>query len=101
MLKNIRRKLERKWRSSKLPADRERYVFQKGVVNNEIALAKQDHYSSKIQENSGNTEFFSRTVEKLLNSNPVQRYTSGTDNLTESFVDFFNNKTVRDVKYMK
>ena len=69
--KNIRRKLERKWRSSKLPVNRECYVFQNGVVNNMIALAKQNYYSSKIQENSGNTGILFRTVEKLLNSNPA------------------------------
>ena len=59
------------------------------------ASAKQDHYSSKIQENSGNTGILFKTVEKLLNSNPAQRYPSGTDNLSESFVDFFTNKIVR------
>ena len=93
--KNIKRKPERKWRSSKLPADSERCVFQNGVVNNMIASAKQDYYSCKIQENSGNTGILLKTVEKLLNSNPAQRYPSGTDNLSESFVDFFTNKIVR------
>ena len=56
--KSIRRKLERKWRSTKLLAHKERYVFQNGVVNNMIASAKQDYYSSMIQENSGNTGIF-------------------------------------------
>ena len=60
-----------------------------------IASAKQNYYSSKIQENSRNTGILFRTVEKLLNSNPAQRYPSGTDNLSESFVDFFTNKIVR------
>ena len=92
---NIRGKLERKWRCSKLPADRERYVFQNGVVNNMIASAMQDYYSSKIQENSGNNGFLFKTIEKLLSSNPAQRYPFGTDNLSESFVDFFTNKIVR------
>ena len=93
--KNIKRKLERKWRSSKLPADRERYVFQNSVVNNMIVSAKQDYYSTKIHENSGNTGILFKTVEKLLNSNLAQRFRSGTDNLSESFVDFFANKIVR------
>ena len=60
-----------------------------------ITSAKQAQYSSKIQENSGNTGILFKTVEKLLNSNPAQRYPSGTDNLSESFVDFFTNKIVR------
>ena len=60
-----------------------------------ITSAKQAYYSSKIQENSGNTGTLFKTVEKLLNSNPAQRYPSGSDNLSESFVDFFTNKIVR------
>ena len=52
-------------------------------------------YSSKIQENSGNTGILFKTVEKLLNSNPAQRYPSSTNNLSESFADFFPNKIVR------
>ena len=75
--------------------NRERYVFQNGVVNNMIVSAKQDYYSTKIQENSGNTKILFKTVEKLVNSNPAQRFRSDTDNLSESFVDFFINKTVR------
>ena len=38
---------------------------------------------------------FLKTLEKLLNSNPAQLYPSGTDNLPESFADFFTNKIVR------
>ena len=34
--KHIRRKLERKWRSTLLPSDRELYVHQCSVVNNLI-----------------------------------------------------------------
>ena len=34
---NIRRKLERSWRRTRLPADIERYVFQNSVVNDMIA----------------------------------------------------------------
>lgn len=91
----IRRKFKRKWRSTKLPADRERYVFQNSVVNNMITSAKQDYYSSKIQDNSGNTGIHFKTVQELLNSNPAQCYPSGTDNLCESFVEFFADKIVR------
>ena len=73
-------------------ADRERHVFQNGVVNNMAASAMQDYYSSKIQENSGSTGILFKTIEKLLSSNPVQRYPFDTDNLSESFVDFFTKK---------
>ena len=38
--KNIRRKLERNWRRTRLPADRERYVVLNSVVNDMIASRK-------------------------------------------------------------
>ena len=93
--KNIRRKLERKWRSSKLPADSERYVFQNCVVNNMNVSAKQDYYSTKIQENSGNTRILFKTVEKLGKLQPRPTFLIWHCNLSESFVDFFINKIVR------
>jgi len=95
--KNIRRKLERNWRRTRLPADRERYAFQNSVVNDVIASAKHTFYSSVIQENSGNSGLLFKTIEKLLHSNPVQRYPSGTNNcsLSESFVEYFSDKIVK------
>ena len=92
--KNIRRKLERKWRRTRLPADRERYVSQNNVVNDIIASAKHTFYSSVLQENSG---LLFKTIEKLLQSNPVQRYPSGPNNcsLSESFIEYFGDKIVK------
>ena len=95
--KNIRRKLERNWRRTRLFADRERYVFQNSVVNDMIAFAKLTFYSSVIQENSGNSGILFKTIEKLLHSNPVQRYPSGPNSrsLSESFVEYFSDKITK------
>ena len=95
--KNIRRKLERNWRRTRLPADRERYVYQNSVVNDMIASAKHTFYSSVIQENSGNSGLLFKTIEKLLHFNPVQRYPSGPNNcsLSESFAEYFSDKIVK------
>lgn len=94
--RNIRRKLERKGRRTRLSADIERYVFQNSVVNDMIAPANHTIYSSVIQENSGNSGLLFKTIEKLLHSNPVQRYPSGPNNcsLPESFVEYFSDKIV-------
>ena len=93
----IRRKLERNWRRTRLPADRERYVSQNSVVNDKIASAKHAFYSSVIQENSGNSGLLFKTIKKLLHFNPVQRYPSGPNNcsLSESFVEYFSDKIVK------
>ena len=92
--KNIRRKLERNWRHTRLPADRERYVFQNSEM---ITSTKHTTYSSVIQAHSGNSGFLFKTIEKLLHSNPVQRYPSWLNNcsLSQSFVEYFSDKTVK------
>ena len=50
-----------------------------------------------IQENSGNSGLLFKTIEKLLHSNPVQRYPSGPNDcsLSESFVEYFSDKIVK------
>ena len=99
--KNIRRKIERNWRRTRLPADRERYMFQNSIVNDMIESARHTFYSSVIQKNSGNTGRLFKTIKKLLHSNPVQRYPSGPNNcsLSESFVEYFSDKIVKMRKY--
>ena len=44
--KQKRRRLERKWRVSRLPADREKYVHQCSIVINLIKSLKSEYYSS-------------------------------------------------------
>ena len=66
--KQKRRQLERKWRASRLPADREQYVHQYNVVINLIKSRKSEHYSSVIKENSGNQKVLFKTVQKLQTS---------------------------------
>ena len=71
------------------------YVFQNGVVNNAISSAKQDYYSSKVRENSGNTGIFFKDSRETLKLQPHATLTTCTDNLSESFIDFFIDKIVR------
>ena len=52
--KNIRRRLERKWRSTRLLCDREQYVHQCYVVNNLIESLKSTYYTDIINEHSSN-----------------------------------------------
>jgi len=56
--KNKRRRLERKWRKSKMQSDRERYVHQCYVVNNIICNLKTTYYREMISQNSGNQKVF-------------------------------------------
>ena len=72
----IRRKLERKWRSTLLPSDRELYVHQCSVVNNLIDSAKSTYYTTVITDFSGDQKMLFKTVNKLLQKQKVQQYPS-------------------------
>ncbi|KAL9975453.1 hypothetical protein ACROYT_G012614 [Oculina patagonica] len=88
--KRIRRKLERKWRSTRLPSDRELYVHQCSVVNNLIDSAKSAYYTTIISEISGDQRTLFKTVNKLLQKQKEQQYPSSFSDST-SLANAFNN----------
>ncbi|PFX25745.1 hypothetical protein AWC38_SpisGene9614 [Stylophora pistillata] len=92
--KRIRRNLERKWRLTRLPSDRLRYVNQCNVVVNLIARLKSDYYSSIIEHHSYDQKMLFSTVNKLLQKSTPKRYPICHDNaaLANSFGDFFSEK---------
>ena len=53
--KRKRRRLERRWRSSRLESDRLSYIEQCSVVNTMLYKAKEFYYSSVIQDNAHDT----------------------------------------------
>ena len=93
--KNIRRRLERKWRSTRLLCDREQYVHQCYVVNNLIESLKLAYYTDMINEHSSDQRILFKTVGKLLQKSTNKRYPPSDDDtaLANSFVDFFTSKT--------
>ena len=88
------RQLERKWRASRLPADRVRYVHQCNVVINLIKSLKLEYYSSFIKENSGNQKVLFKTVQKLLQKPTVNYYPPSKNDrmLADEFATFFTTK---------
>ena len=92
--KRKRRRLERKWRASRLTADREQYVHQCGFVINLIKSVKSEYYSSVIKENSGNQKVLFKTVQKLLQK-PIFNCYPPSDNdrmLADEIATFFATK---------
>ena len=92
--KQKRRQRERKWRASRLPADREQYVNQSNVVINlikSIKSRKSEHYSFIIKENSGNQKVLFKTVQKLLQKPTVNYYPPSENDrmLVDEFAAFF------------
>ena len=78
--KRIRRKLERKWRSTLLLSDRKLYVHQCRVVNNLIDSAKSSYYTTGISDCSGDQRMLFKTI----------KYPSRFPDST-SLADAFNN----------
>ena len=72
--KKRRRKLERRWRKSRLSIDRKLYVTQCGVVNDMMISAKSNYYSSIIDENKGNQTVLFKTMDQLLYRKPESCY---------------------------
>ena len=92
--KRKRRRLERRWRASRLQCDWDQYVCQCCVVNNLIATLKSAHYTSIINEHSSDQRTLFATVNKLLQKPFGKCYPPSVDNtaLANSFADFFINK---------
>ena len=94
--KRKRRKLERRWRASRLCINRQMYVEQCQAVNKMLQEAKVSYYSSVISDNVSNQKTLFRTIDKLLHRKPERRYpeASSTLDLVNGFAQFFHNKIV-------
>ena len=95
--KRKRRRLERKWRKTRLEVDRQEYVYQCGVVNNLIKSLKSAYYTEIITEHSTDQRVLFNTVKKLLQKPSEVRYPPSCDgtSLANSFADFFTSKIER------
>ena len=92
--KTLRRKLERKWRRSKLQIDREIYCIQKQAVINLIRKAKINHYSELIAGCAGDQKKLFNIIANLLGKNNVPVLPDARSDLAlaNSFSAFFVGK---------
>ena len=92
--KQKRRRLERKWRKTRLQSDREEYQYQCCVVNELISSLKSTYYTSLINEHSSDQRVLFRTVNKLMQKSHETRYPPSLSNalLADSFAEFFTAK---------
>ena len=70
-LKKHRRRLERRWRRTKLPVDRQSFIDQCRAVHNLICSSKKSYYTSLINDNQPDYKFFLRQF--LHHIRPVTR----------------------------
>lgn len=92
--KRKRRKMERRWRSSKSEIDHQRFTEQCIAVNALVKEAKETYYASVIDSNKGNQRTLFNCIDALLNKKCEPRYPSSTteDNLAQLFINFFDDK---------
>ena len=83
-----RRRLERRWRHTKLTVDREIFVAQKLMVNNMLYKAKADYYVNLVKCQSGNPKQLWTTINSL-SGNAKPKVLPDHDDLS-SLVNGFN-----------
>ena len=83
--KRKRKRLERRWRKSKLQVDRDLYKAQRLLVNTLIHKAKCSYYKDKIENCTNSKELF-KIVESLLHQKGKPKLPSH-----QSYQDFTNN----------
>ena len=95
--KRKRRRLERRWRSSRLESDRLSYIEQCSVVNTMLYKAKEFYYSLVIRDNAHDTRLLFRSIDKLLQKQTEKHYPSADNDqqLANDFADFFPAKIER------
>uniref|UniRef100_A0A8C9XHL9 Reverse transcriptase domain-containing protein n=1 Tax=Sander lucioperca TaxID=283035 RepID=A0A8C9XHL9_SANLU len=93
-LKQISRKLESKWRSTKL--EESRVDWQDSLKNYRRALrnARSDYYSTLIEENKNNPRFLFSTVARLTDSHSSIEPSIPIALSSDDFMTFFNDKII-------
>jgi hypothetical protein len=91
--KLTRRKLERQWRRTHLPAHRVLYQQQRKKVIQLIDMAKSSYFEEKIAQCNDSKDLF-RVVDTLLHrkGKPQLPPHENVQNLVEEFSDYFHNK---------
>ena len=92
----ICRRLERRWRRSRLTSDYQSYTDQRTVVKNTIFKSKMDYYSSLIYLAESDSKTLFRTITRLHHRKKDKRFptSSSAVDLANKFVHFFEEKIV-------
>ncbi|KXJ18376.1 RNA-directed DNA polymerase from mobile element jockey [Exaiptasia diaphana] len=98
--KTKRRRLERRWRKTKLTIDKELYEKQRKIEFDLIYVAKMSYYSKLIDDSGCDNKTLFSTINKLLHRTPERKLptTPSTQVLVNNFAHFFKDKitTIRD-----
>ena len=92
--KKVRRRYERRWRSTGHPSDKQKFSKQCAVVNKMLFLSKQQYFNSVVAENENDQHSLFKTVSNLLYAKQNPQYPLSSDDicLANSFIQFFTDK---------
>ena len=93
----MRRKLERRWRTTRNDEDKKAYKVQCRKVNKLLDEVKMKYYSSKVLEAGNNQKEVFNVINMLLHRNkgsPLPS-TESVEQLCEEFADFFSDKILK------
>ena len=92
-----RRRLERRWRRTQLPADRQLFIDQCRAVNNLLCFSKKSYYTSLINDNQSDYKLLFKTIDNLLPRKCVTPFPScnSPSELANKFVEFFSDKITK------
>ena len=93
--KRERRRVERRWRKTKLADDRDAFKAQRQNVNNMIAKAKTEYYHSMIEECRDDQKALFRLVDKLLHrrSKPRLPENENIQEVLHIFAEYFTSRS--------
>ena len=89
--KREQRRLERRWKKTRLPADRENFVVQKLKLRKMLEDADAKFYSDLVMNNSSNPRALFRVFNNILNKqtqSPLPPHESPAE-LADEFASFF------------
>ena len=95
--KSTCRKLERRWRRSKLESDYRPYANQRTVIQNTILKSKVDYYSNLILETGNDNKGLFRLIDRLLYRKAEKSFptSSSAEELANIFAFFLEDKVTR------
>ena len=94
--RRVRRRLERRWRRTRLPEDRLRFIEQNRIVNELLLSVRSQYYTKLIDDNCLNQRKLFGIVGKLLHRSPAPQYPSCSSvaDLANRFIGFFGEKII-------
>ena len=94
--RRVRRRLERRWRRTRSPEDRLRFIEQNRIFNELLLSVRSQYYTKLIDDNCLNQRKLFGIVGQLLHRSPAPQYPSCSSvvDLANRFIGFFGEKII-------